>query len=229
MTATIKIMSRPRAKTEHRITPARLKHEQIGVVKVFGVRMKEAREMVGLNQIDAAKKLGYSNSSGLAKIEAGGEYTQSIPWWLIPRASKVYGVSVDYLFAFSDDWERDPVVSQQRDVGTFLMEHWERSKFAEINAIRVLNNKLSTLELATTNAIKHAVNNNNILTRFRELNPDFDEMKMGARLVRATDEALNDANHAMAELRRFHCMIQAAKASNINVKNTDMFDYGDGE
>ena len=99
----------------------------------FNVALLPSLSIAGFNQQQAAKKLGYSNSSGLAKVEAG-TYTKSIPWWLIPRASKVYDVSVDYLFGFSEDWERDAVVSQQRDVGHWLLDHWERSKMAEVNA-----------------------------------------------------------------------------------------------
>ena len=92
------------------------------------------------------------------------------------------------------------------------------------NAVRVLNNKITSLELAAVTAIKNARNNNEILTRFRELNPSFDDMKMGARLVRAADETLADANKLMAELKRFHCFLEAAKASNVDVRNGDVFD-----
>ncbi|MEY3760180.1 MAG: hypothetical protein RIR39_1671 [Pseudomonadota bacterium] len=209
---------------EIRTTAAKLKSEHVYYNTIFGNRMKEAREVAGYDQVMAAKLMGYSGSSGLSQIESG-KYTGRIPSWVPPKAADVYMVSIDYLYGKSEDWERDPVVSQQRDVNSFLMEHWAKAKAAEINAIRILNNKITTLELAASNAITNARRNNEILIKFRELNPSFDDMKMGARLVRAADESLADANKVIAELRRYHCFLVAGKASNVAVKNADIFDY----
>lgn len=206
-------------------TKAAIKARLIYTNKVFGERMVEARELCNLTQVDAARKMGYSGSSGLCKIESG-KYTRTIPGWVAPVASEVYDVSTDFLFGISEEWERNCVVSQQRDVAGFLMKHWERQKYAEINAIRVLNNKITVLEVAANDAIRHAKRINDILVKFRELNPDFEDMRMGARLVMAAQDSLDDANKAIAELKRYHCQMKAAKASNVDISNGDIFSYG---
>jgi transcriptional regulator with XRE-family HTH domain len=87
---------------------------QTEIVKTFGARMVEARELCGYSQKKAAKLLGYRNSSKLAKIEAASD-TNSVPLWLIPKAAEVYEVSIDYLFGVSACWQREPIAAQEKD------------------------------------------------------------------------------------------------------------------
>ena len=76
---------------------ANTRMEQAAAVKTIGARMRQARELCNLSQSAAAKRLGYSNSSKLSKVE-GATDTNSVPLWLILRAAKVYEVSIDFLF-----------------------------------------------------------------------------------------------------------------------------------
>lgn len=205
------------------------KVEQIKVVKVFGQRMKEARELCGYSQIKAAKLLGYSNSSKLAKIE-GASDTNSIPLWLITKAAKIYDVSTDFLFGISDDWERDPVVSQQRQVGSWLLDHWERAKNAEVNAIRVLHNKITTLEMAVSRTILRSKENLDTIKRVREINPDYDEnIKLGSKLARLLEETAEEAFGLSYELKRYRAFVEVAKKDGVNLdifdRKDDGFDY----
>ncbi|MGZ9712995.1 helix-turn-helix domain-containing protein [Glaciimonas sp. GNP009] len=68
-------------------------------------RIVTARLLSRLDQKDAAKRLGYFNSSGLSKIESG---MAKIPKDFIIRAAVAYGVSSDYLLGLSSEPERDP-------------------------------------------------------------------------------------------------------------------------
>lgn len=193
-----------------------LRSEQLKIVKVFGVRMREARDLCGYTQIKAAKLLGYKNSSKLAKVE-GATDTNTVPLWLIVKASSVYDVSTDFLFGFSDDWERDPVVSQQRQIGRWVFEHWERAKIAEVNAIRVLYNKLSVIEKAVSHAINRSKENKGALDRLVELNPGYDELRGGSRLLLLMQETVEEANGINYELKRIGCLKETAKTADINL------------
>lgn len=201
------------------------KSEQTRVVKIFGGRMREARvDICGYSQITAARLLGYSNSSKLAKIEKASD-TNSIPLWLITRAAKVYDVSIDFLLGLSDDFERDPVIAQEREIGRWVHEHWEMARRAEVNAIRILANKVLTLERAVVHAMSRSAENMGALDKLRALNPEFDELKGGAKLLRLLTETADEAQLINNEFKRYKCHAGVAKQSeNINL---DIF--GDGK
>lgn len=212
---------------DNRITAASLRAEQAEMVKVIGLRFKEAREICNMSQILAAKELGYSNSSKLAKIE-GSTDTISVPLWVIRRASRLYDVSIDFLFGETEDWERDITASRQNNVARWLFEHWKNADAAKISAFMVLNNKLSALEKAVDVAINRSSENLTVLRRIQELNPEFDELKGGSKLVLCAQESVADAKKALAELKRFHCLIDASHSAGVGlVKNVDLFDYKD--
>jgi hypothetical protein len=213
--------------TDNRITIASLRAEQAEMVKIMGSRFKEAREICNMSQILAAKELGYSNSSKLNKIE-GSTDTISVPLWVIRRASRLYDVSIDFLFGETDDWERDITASRQHDVARWLVEYGKNADAARISAFLVLNNKLSALEKAVDVAVKRSGENLTVLRRVQELNPEFNELRGGSKLVLCAQESVNDANKALAELKRFHCLIDASHSPGVGlVKNVDIFGYED--
>lgn len=208
-------------------TMAMRRADQVEVVKVFGSRMREAREISGMTLCKAAKRLGYRNPSKLSKIENASD-TNSVPIWLIPKASKLYMVSVDFLFGFSDDWERSPVVCQQREIAIGLMEHWERARAAELNAFRVLNNKLFAVSKAVSVGMGRARELKNLVYRIAEINPEWQDIKLGAKLERFAIETVEEANGITAELRRYKAFVEVAdRSANVGV-NADIFDM-DGE
>jgi len=212
---------------DNRITAASLRAEQAEMVKVMGARFKEAREICNMSQVLAAKELGYANSSKLAKIE-GSTDTISVPLWVIRRAARLYDVSIDYLFGETDDWERDITASRQNNVARWLVEYGKKADAAKISAFLVLNNKLSALEKAVDVAVKRSSENITVLRRIQELNPEFDELRGGSKLVLCAQESVADANKAMAELKRFHCLIEASHSTAVeSFKNVDLFDYKD--
>lgn len=177
--------------------------QQMAVVQVFGERMKEARvNICGYQQQKAAELLGYKNSSKLAKIECASDGV-SVPWWLIVQAAKVYDVSTDYLLGFSDDWERDPVVSQQRQVGALLIDLWGETKAAEVNALRILFNKIGACVQVAESLVERSKVNLGALESVRALNPEFDDMKGGAKLLRLIGETRDVAETLERVLKKF--------------------------
>ena len=212
---------------DNRITDASLRAEQVKIVKSFGVRMREAREIANFTQVQAAVLLGYSNSSKLAKVE-GASDTNSVPLWLIPKAAYVYDVSTDFLFGISNDWERDPTVSRQRNIGHWIFDYWKSANAAQVSAFVAMGGKLSALEKAVAVAVNRSQDNLAVLRRVQELNTEFEELKGGAKLVLHAQESVSHANKALAELKRFHCLIDAAGSAGVVLaKNGDIFDYGE--
>jgi len=196
-------------------TRAEIKVEQAALVGVIGARMKEARELCGFTQLKAASLLDYRNSSKLNKIERAS--VPSVSAITIFKAAKHYDVSTDFLYGISSDWERDPVVSQQRQIGQWLFEHWERAKQVEVNAIRVLFNKLSVIEKAVSRAVNRGNENIEALNRFIELNPDFDNMRGGAKLLRLMQETAEEAVGISNELKRYHCLSKSSSNESLNM------------
>jgi transcriptional regulator with XRE-family HTH domain len=197
-------------------TRATKRVDQIQVVKTFGARMRVAREINNFSQQKAAELLGYKNSSKLAKIE-GATDTNSVPLWLIPKAADVYKVSVDFLFGISDDWERDPVVAAERETSKWVFDVWERAKVAEVNAIRVVHNKQVSIVKSITSALTRSKENLQQVERVRELNPEFDELRGGAKLLRLLIETAEEAMGLGYELNKLRALNNVAKQENDNL------------
>lgn len=181
---------------------SQFKAEQCEIVKTFGVRMKEARELCNMSQLAAAKKLGYANSSKLAKIEHATD-TNSVPLWLIRRAAKLYDVSVDFLFGMSEDWERDPKVAQERDVYRWVREEMEAELAHSINERRALKNQITTLEAAIADIAPAVEQCQAAVVRFQEINPEFQDMRGGSMVVASIEQAGKVTRGATAAMRRY--------------------------
>lgn len=187
-----------------RFQETEVKFDKNEIVKVFGRRMKEARELCGLSGLEAAERLGYMNSSKLSKIEHASD-GETIPPFLPYKASIVYQVSMDFLYGLSDDWQRDPIISQQCQIQRAL----EQVSTEENNAIRNLFDQLSVVEQAAEVAFNRFGEIKKIVNRFRELNPEFDEkLKLGAKLLRVVDEANSEVLEIGRKLAGYHSSTQ---------------------
>lgn len=68
-------------------------------------RLKAARDMNGLNQVQAAQRMGYANSTQISLAESGNRVP---PLGMLIRYAEVYAVPIDYLVGLSDEPDRDP-------------------------------------------------------------------------------------------------------------------------
>lgn len=200
-----------------------VKFENIELLKQVGTRMREARELCGFSLSQAAKLLGYKNPSKLCKVEQASD-TMAIPLWLILRASKLYDVTTDYIFGLTDDWERDPVVYQQKQVGVWLLEHFENSKKAELNALRVLHNRQWVIFKAINNFLSRSKENMEYAKRVREMNPEFDEMKGGNRMMWLLEQTENETMALAREMEKIKVLARVAQKDNVNL---DLFESQD--
>lgn len=119
--------------------------------KLVGERMGNAREICGLSQSVAAKLLGFKNSSGLSKIEGG--YMKRVDGSIIFLAAFIYEVSADYLFGLSEEWERDPVYIQEKQIQGNIIKASQALMAMEMNCIRDLSNKNHIVEQSISELI----------------------------------------------------------------------------
>lgn len=176
----------------------KVKVEQSKLVKTIGARMREARELLNMSQLEAAERLGYENSSKLAKIENASD-TNSVPLALVMRAAQLYDVSVDFLFGLSEDWE--PGV--RRETNSYLIRAWEEARRRDLEALERLYRRVQSVACA----IDELVNGSNevaaALRSVRERGGEFDEIPAGNRLLCAIERQAEIARKAEGGLRRF--------------------------
>lgn len=190
--------------------PAKEKKEQAALVQVIGNRLREARELCNLSQIEAARRLGYANSSGLAKLERATD-VRSVPLWVIQRAARIYDVSLDYLFGASDDWEVGARMTIERETSAWLHEAWERARRRDMDTLRRLHDRVEVLQASVATMLSVANELEAAMARFIELNPTFEEdMPGGAKLLRSVRRVSGSACGAQAKLARFRIECQLA-------------------
>jgi len=152
-------------------------------------RVISARVMNGLTAVEAAKRLGYANSTQLSQIESG-ERPVPKDWQFLLRMSRVYSVSVDYLLGLSPHPERDPVAAESFAMLRGFEEMMQAQALAMTTAFVRFGKEREAARVdlqaivAAAQAVAHA------LARFRELNPEVDEEMRGANTLLVAVERL---------------------------------------
>lgn len=177
------------------------------VFKIIGARIKAARELCGFSQQKASSLLGYANSSKLAKVE--GNSIDAVPLWLIPKAANVYGVSIDFLFGVSECWQRDPTAAQEQQIIKWLEKHYQQIQTAQSSAIQALYDKHVELERSVNRFLDRAKENLECVTRVQELNPEFEDLRGGAKLLRVIAETAEEAMGLSYELQKLRALADA--------------------
>lgn len=184
-----------------RIAPASEKARKVADIelrKVFAERMYKARvDINGWTQLHAAKMLGFSNSSPLAKIEMGESFARTLPG----IAARVYKVSTDFLLGVSDfeyecrppgtEWESAILNSNAAFFQVALINH--AKALARIGRTTSVSVDGLAKVMAMTGTLKDA------FERVVELNPEvWAECRGGSRL----EAALADLDRTCADVRR---------------------------
>jgi transcriptional regulator with XRE-family HTH domain len=174
------------------LVPEQHERDVIPLVRAIGKRMTDARKMCGLSQLEAARRIGYANSSKLAKVEKTTDIS-NVPIWLLVRAAKVYDVSLDFLTGISESETANTAHwRQQRKISEWLFDHWQVARERDLAALAVLNDRIEYVWRCTITMQAAANEAALALVAFMEANPEFEEMRGGARLVR-TVSAVDDA------------------------------------
>jgi transcriptional regulator with XRE-family HTH domain len=174
--------------------------DEIAVIKLVGGRLAEARQLCKLPRHVAADRLGISDDL-LAKIESGVD-VETIPLKWVRQASLIFDVSVDYLFGFSDDWEVDPKIRQDRAFAAYL--HREQTQWFSRWAVKQLNleKQLQALTAAVDALRLEVAEIFEALDTFQALNPDFNHLPGGSMIRYRVNRANQAAKHAYLSLLR---------------------------
>ncbi|WP_241120564.1 helix-turn-helix domain-containing protein [Achromobacter xylosoxidans] len=194
------------------------RQEQAAAVKTIGARMRAARELCNLSQSAAARRLGYANPSKLSKVELATD-TNSVPLWLIVRAARVYEVSVDFLFGATDDWEVGARMTQEREVSAWMFDTFDKLRQRDMETLKRLHDRVQTLTDAVAVMLAASEDASVALARFAELNPAFEEMRAGSRLVSAVERASDSAKAAKTKMERFRmeCAVAAPQTHQLSL------------
>lgn len=184
-------MDSQQARTSRKITPTSTpsKQEQVTLSVEMGLRMRESREMSGLLQVDAAKRLGYENSSKLAKIEKG--QSTRIPLWVIRKAAVLYDVSCDYLFGITATMERDDVShASLRELQAFMYAEFDKRHSQDIAILTGLRCRMETVEKLIVLGDLQAKQLQESLDFVQSL-PEWQEVRGGNRLANNAERLIH--------------------------------------
>lgn len=176
-----------------------VKREKAKLVRMIGLRMKHARELVNMTQEVAAERLGYANSSKLSKIENASD-TDNVPNYIIERAATLYDVSVDYLYGRTDDW--DPETPRDSFAMQYVADMLEKLAKRDLVLMAQYENKVRKVidsVLALSELTREA---EEALNRFCVMHPEIEDMR-ASRLISSIKRASAAGETAKGELQRY--------------------------
>lgn len=175
------------------------KTEQLAAVRVIGARMRQARELCNISQTVAAKRLGYTNSSNLSKVENATD-TNSVPLWLILRAAQVYEVSSDFLLGLTEEWETGVV----RGVSGWMLDAWQKARERDLAGLVRLHAEITAVSAHITTLAAGVREVAQAVETFRLRNPSFVDQPASGTVVGRLERLQTHAHDAELTLRRFH-------------------------
>ena len=197
------------------------KRDQAELVRVFGERMRRARETMNISLTEAAKRLGYANPSKLSKIENASD-TVSIPLWIIPRAAEVYKVSIAFLFGETEDFEASPALAIQREIAEETYRDALRisAQYAAISRAsqNIMARRIASVENAVRGPLAIAKELAETVHLFRERNQEFDDMPLGAKLLRLAISVTEQVAGIDYELKKLHRLQECDRKASTPVQ-----------
>lgn len=183
--------------------------------RTLGERLRQSRELNNMSLSDAAKKLGYANPSALSKIEMAVG-TNPPPHMLILACSKLYDVTIDYLYGLEDVMEYASH-DESRKMAAFLSEQYEITRRRDMESFAAMHTRITKVEsivqgyAADADELKHAID------RMIEVNGKewWEEVRGGSRVENSLDRVVKRGREGNAYLQRCTQLIgMACKAGN---------------
>ena len=171
-----------------------------GIRRAVGARFLAAREINGWGQLEAAKMMGYSNSTQLSLIEQGKRMP---PHDVLLRASTVYSVSTDFLYALDDEPERDSRAASKNAVLRRMESLLQRNARAVTDALLETQKFDPTPMVRATGLCGLVLELCDGVDLYRKRNHEaFDETPCSALLIRTTRNARVAIGQVAAALDR---------------------------
>lgn len=157
----------------------------------LGRRLRAARRAAGMSELDAAKALNHKGITQISLAESG----QRMPPILdLMKLADLYCVPMDFLLCRIDD----PLAEQEehgqglivRSVSQAITGCFERfaSAVAQHSAVSIAGHREDRADIHEAVGAAKAVRE--ALKRVRELNPEFDDLRGGAKLEGAVNQLL---------------------------------------
>jgi len=178
---------------------------EIEVIKLIAHRFKESRILCAHNYSQAAQLLNITPED-LKKIENAVDVWH-VPTWLIKRAAEIYCVPADYLLGIIEDWDAadgEVFLSRNHLAGLQRQEHENFTKLAAEQIRHV--NRLTAMNSAVAATVIAIQNITETFGRFTQLNPQFQDMRAGATVLRQIQNAEELAAHATGVLTRYKAL-----------------------
>lgn len=178
----------------------RNKHNELNANKIRERCLYVRKIMMRKSPLDAAREMGYTNSSQVSKMECASSST-GVSHNYIHRLSKWAGVSKDFIYGDSDYPERDPKTVEQmavfnasRDFANTFLQKFSEEIMKGTGA--------ATLEVALTQLAETCAEFEAKFNRVLELNPKFfQDARGGGNAINAFNALKNARGEAIRRLR----------------------------
>ncbi|QFT86818.1 hypothetical protein FIU88_19090 (plasmid) [Halomonas sp. THAF12] len=155
--------------------------------RAVGARVREARQLAGLNQADLCRAVGIGRDV-LTRVESGTDIEGGAAPWMLQRIAVVCCVKADFLLGLTEESEPDEPGPTWKEMAWLSHQRACRERERHVEDLVVRDAHLAEFrELAAEvdagiDAVQIA------LERVAELNPDeWEDLRAGARLVSTID------------------------------------------
>lgn len=162
--------------------------------KLYGERIKEARKLAGLGQVEFAHRLGISPGR-VTRIECGraGE----LPAWLLARVATITGCRMDYLAGLTEESE----IGEPDDLCELVMQMMLDANAERAMQLLELARQRDHLNHMASAFMDAASKAQAALLRIEELNPEvWQDMRGGGALTSAVGSCLAAGRRAADHL-----------------------------
>lgn len=159
--------------------------------KSVGKRIREARRLAGLSRAELVARTGIPDQ-WMKRLEAGVDAGKGAPGWAIHRIARQCGVKGDFLLGLTEESEPDSSGPTWKEMAWLSNHSAAREREQHALDTAELRMRLSEFRELAANVDAAAQAVQATLERVAELNPEWEDMRAGARLA-ASVEALHDA------------------------------------
>lgn len=181
--------------------------EEAALNRLIGSRISEARSLAGYGSGELAKLLGLATAD-MTDIEAG---RAGAPVWLLRRIADRCVTTVDFLIGDTEESERGEITPTLRDILIRQQHHNDRLRMQEVLEQDSLRTRLEALENLAGRCQEVAAEAASAMQRVVDLNPQWNDIRGGARLqfaIGRTTTMAGRLGRRMARIRNSKNLVQ---------------------